>query len=300
MEKEKILIVNAGQFVLESVDTLNEKYQIFTAPSFEEALKKFRDDQFHSLIAEITDKYPGGVEVVQKLQQVQTNTPILVITFQNSVAAAVEAIKTGVNDYITKPFNLDELKLVITHALERKKLEEEVKEKKLMQDTLFMDGLTQVYNRRFFDELLQHEEWRAKRYPQKFTLLLVDIDDFKKFNERYGQQSGDKVLSFIGAMLKSRARNTDYVARFGGEEFAIITPHTEKKNAMVLASRLVEAVSREQFAIEGFKAALTVSIGLSTFNEDCFTKESLMKSAEEALFQAKKLGKNRVCLFGST
>jgi diguanylate cyclase (GGDEF)-like protein len=239
------------------------------------------------------------VEVVQKLQEVKTDTPILVITAHYSVPVAIEAMKAGAYDYITKPFNLDELKLVVMHALERKKLEEEVKEKKLMQDTLFMDSLTQAYNRRFFDELLQHEEWRAKRYPQKFTLLIVDIDDFRKFNDRYGTQAGDKVLSFIGAMLKSRVRNTDSVARFGGEEFAIITPHTEKKNAMVLASRLVEAVAREQFNIEGFKASVTVSIGLSTFNEDAFTKESLMKTAEEALFQAKKLGKNRVCLIGS-
>jgi two-component system cell cycle response regulator len=300
MEKEKILVINADQYVLESLTNLNEKYQIFTAASIEDALQKYRDESFHTVITEINENYPGGVEVVRKLQQVKADTPILVITSHNSIPVAIEAMKAGAYDYITKPFNFDELRLVVMHSLERKKLEEEVRETRLLQDSMFMDPLTQVYNRRFFDELLQHEEWRAKRYPQKFSLLIIDIDGFGDFNARYGAEGGDKVLSCLGTMLKSRVRNTDSVARFDGEKFAVITPHTEKKNAMILASRLLVAVSMEQFAIGGATAGVTVSIGLSTFNEDAFTREALILAAEEALSQAKRLGKNRACLFGGS
>ena len=300
MEKEKILIVNVNENVLDSVNSLNEKYQIFTAPSFENALRKFKDERFHTVVTVIDNKFPGGVEMVRKLQQVDAETPVLVITFHNSVLIALEVMNVTTNDYIAKSFNLDEPKLVVMHALDRKKIEKESRDKKHLQDALFVDGLIQVYNRRFFDELLQHEELRAKRYPQKFTLLIVDIDDFETFNQRYGSQGEDKVLGFVATILKSRVRSADTVSRFGPEGFAVITPHTEKKRALVLASRLLEAVSGEQVPIDGSMAGVTVSIGMSTFNEDAFTKEALIKTAKEALSQTKKLGKNRVCLFGST
>ena len=101
----------------------------------------------------------------------------------------------------------------------------------------------------------------------------------------------DNNFSSIAAILKSRVRSADSVTRFGLEEFAVITPHTEKKSALVLASRILEAVSDEQLAIEGSMAGVTASIGMSTFNEDAFTKEALIKTAEETLSHAKKLGK---------
>jgi diguanylate cyclase (GGDEF)-like protein len=298
MEKEKILIVNVNEYILDSVNSHNEKYQIFAAPSFENALRKFKDERFHTVVTVVDNKFHGGVEMVRKLQQVNAETPVLVITLHNSVLIALEVMNVTTNDYIAKSFNLNEPKHLVVHALDRKKIEEESRDKKHLQDVLFVDGLIQVYHRRFFDELLKHEERRAKRYPQKFTLLIVNIDDFETFNQRYGSQGKDKVLGFVAAILKSRTRSVDFVSRFGPEEFAVITPHTEKKRALVLASRLLEAVSGEQLAIDGSKAGVTVSIGMSTFNEDAFTKEALIKTAEEALSQAKKLGKNRVCLFG--
>lgn len=300
MEKEKILIVNVNEYDLDSVNSLNEKYQIFTAPSLEDALRKFKDERFHTVVTVIDNKFPGRVEMMRKLQQVNAETPVLVITFHNSVLIALEVMNVTMNDYTAKSLNLDEPKLVVMHALDRKKIEEKSRDKKHLQDALFVDGLTQVYNRRFFDELLQHEEQRAKRHPQKFTLLIFNIDDFETFNLCYGPQGEDDVLDFVAAILKSRVRSADSISRFGPEEFAVITPHTEKKSALVLASRILEAVSGEQLTIEGSKAGVTVSIGMSTFNEDAFTKEALIKTAEEALSQAKKLGKNRVCLFGST
>jgi diguanylate cyclase (GGDEF)-like protein len=221
------------------------------------------------------------------------------VATHNSVPQAVEAMKAGAYDYITTPFNTDELGMVILHALERKKLQEEVKDKHIYQEMAVTDSLTGLYNRRYFDELLIREEARAKRYPQQFSLLMIDIDDFKKFNDTYGHPSGDNILKTMGRILLGRIRNTDYVARYGGEEFCIIAPHTGKKNASVFAARLADIVAKEQFTLsDAVKASVTVSIGVANFNDDAQTKEELLQKSDDALYQAKKLGKNRVCLFG--
>lgn len=301
MEKDKILLVSPDRTAHAAlVEWLQARYEVCVASGFDEALAAFTNDTFYTVITGMDEGGNSPVEVIKKLQQANTQTPVIVITTHNSAAMAVDAMKAGEYDYITRPFNLDELKLVILHARERKKLQEEVKDKKFFQELSLVDGLTQVYNRRYFDELLQREEWRAKRYPQQFSLLMVDIDGLAACNDYYGRSSGDKVLARVGLILRGRIRNTDAVARYGGEEFAVITPHTDKQHAVILASRLLDAVAREEIPVDGnCKAKVTVSIGLATFNEDSYTKEELIKNADLALNQAKALGKNRLCLFGS-
>jgi two-component system cell cycle response regulator len=237
--------------------------------------------------------------VLRKFKEVKSNIPIIVVTTYSSVSLAVEAMKEGAYDYITKPFNLDELRLVVLHALERQKLLEEVKEKNIYQELALIDGLTHIYNRRYFDELLRREVDRAMRYPQKFSLLMIDIDDFKKYNDTYGHLAGDRVLKGIASILFHRTRSTDFVARFGGEEFVLIAPHTDKKGASVLAARIADLVAKENFVLtDSTVTNVTVSIGVATFGDDATTKEELIQSADKALYQAKRLGKNRVCLFG--
>jgi diguanylate cyclase (GGDEF)-like protein len=147
---------------------------------------------------------------------------------------------------------------------------------------------------------------------------MIDVDDFKKYNDTYGHPAGDEILKKLGQVFLKRSRATDFVARFGGEEFAVIAPHTDKKNASILAGRLVDMVLREEFNFIpthqncASKAAekagrdlekkditkVTVSIGLATFQDDANTGDDLLKCADVALYQAKTLGKNRICLFG--
>lgn len=299
MAREKILIVCPDHAICGNItECLSARYEVLSSDNFDQALDRYREESFHTVITNI-EEGAEAVEVITKLQKSAEETPVIVITTHNSVPMAVEALKTPVLEFTPRPFNHDELKLVVRHALERKKLQEEIKEKMYFQEMTLIDSLTQVYNRRYFDELLQREEWRAKRYPQKFSLMKIDVDDFKKFNDYYGRPAGDKVLGMLGVMLRSRIRNTDSVSRFAGQEFAVITPHTDKQNAMILASRLHDAIGAEQFLVDGFRSKVTVSIGLATFNEDSFTKDELIKNSDLALKQAKRLGKNRVCLFGS-
>jgi len=300
MLKEKILIVNGDiktRQILE--EFLLKDYEVFTAPTFKSALQLYKDVPFRTVVTELDTEETKGIEVITKFQTVKSDIPIIVVTTHNSVPMAVEAMKAGAYDYITRPFNTDELKLVITHALERKKLQEEVKEKDIYQEMAITDSLTGIYNRRYFDELLVREESRAKRYPQKFSLLMIDIDDFKKINDTFGHPSGDNILKVMGQILLRRIRNTDFVARYGGEEFSIIAPHTDKKNASVFASRIMDFIAKEEFAVnDSTKAKVTISIGVANFSDDAQSKEELIKKADNALYQAKELGKNRVCLFG--
>ncbi|MFH1094452.1 MAG: diguanylate cyclase [Candidatus Omnitrophota bacterium] len=300
MDKEKILIVNGDKYIRQTLEEFLQKdFDVFTSPTFKEALQLYKDESFRTVVTELDTEETKGIEVITKFQTVKSDIPIIVVTTHNSVPMAVEAMKAGAYDYITRPFNTDELKLVIMHALERKKLQEEVKEKNIYQEMAITDSLTGIYNRRYFDELLLREEARARRYPQKFSLLMMDIDDFKKFNDTYGHPSGDNILKSIGQILLRRIRNTDFVARYGGEEFSIIAPHTDKKNASVFAARIMDFVAKEEFILDdSTKARITISIGVANFNDDAQTKEELIKKADNALYQAKKIGKNRVCLFG--
>lgn len=301
MEKQKILIVNGDDYVRNTLfNCLKEDYEVTVTPFFQEALNIFDKAFFDVVITEINTPEIKGIEVLRKLKEINLNTPIIVVTTYDSVPLAVEAMKVGAYDYITKPFNLDELKLVIMHVAERQKLLDEVAEKKIYQELALLDGLTNIYNRRYFEELLDREVERALRYPQEFSLLMIDIDDFKKYNDTYGHLAGDNVLRSITEILLKKSRVTDFIARYGGEEFVIIAPHTDKKGATILAARIVDIVSRKEFILKNSGLSrVTVSIGVAAFKEDAATKEDLIQRADEALYQAKKLGKNKMCLFGT-
>lgn len=128
---------------------------------------------------------------------------------------------------------------------------------------------------------------------------MIDIDNFKQCNDNYGHLVGDKVLKRIAEILSIKTRKVDILARYGGEEFVIIAPYTDKKGASALAARLVSLVYKENFKVDEFNTIkVTISIGVATYKEDADSWEELIQKADDALYQAKKMGKNRVCIFG--
>jgi diguanylate cyclase (GGDEF)-like protein len=299
-KKERILIIGDNKEMRDTLlHCLNNEYALDSSTSFEKALIMIEKESYNVVIAEIDLPGAKGVEVLHKLKKIKSEIPIIVITTHSSVSLAVEAMKAGAYDYITTPFNPEELRIVVLHASEWRKMVEEVKEKRIFQELAIMDGLTQIYNRRYFDELLRREAERAVRYHNKFSLLMVDIDDFKKYNDTYGHQAGDEALRVVANSIISQTRSTDFTARYGGEEFAIIAPHTDKKQVSFLATRLASFVANKDIILnDSLKTRLSVSIGIATFGEDTSTKDELVRLADDALYQAKKLGKNRVCMFG--
>lgn len=157
-----------------------------------------------------------------------------------------------------------------------------------------LDDLTGLHNRRYFNERLIDEVDRAKRYGSTVSLLLCDIDHFKRVNDTYGHPVGDEVLVWIGNVFRDKLRKTDIVARYGGEEFAIILLNTEKDKAVEIAENLRLAVA--QRVLPGHKSVtVTISIGVSTFGVDANSFDGLINKSDKALYQAKTQGRNRVC-----
>jgi diguanylate cyclase (GGDEF)-like protein len=158
------------------------------------------------------------------------------------------------------------------------------------------DELTDLYNYRYLQQRLDDEMGRADRYSKRLSLLMLDLDDFKRINDTYGHIVGDRVLGDVGQLLKSTVREVDVVARYGGEEFTIILPETDASGAFIVAEKIREAIAMHRFpdAEGGHSIHLTVSIGLSSYPVHAADKESLLRSADDAVYHAKETGKDRV------
>lgn len=161
------------------------------------------------------------------------------------------------------------------------------------------DGLTGLYVHAYFQRRLMEEIESGSRHPIPLALLMIDIDRFKRFNDTYGHQVGDRVLADIACILKKSVRSGDLVARYGGEEFAIILHYVNHANALNVAQRLRHEVENLDFLIEEKRVKVTISIGLAVWEVGTH-KEELINQADQALYRAKRKGRNRVCVFESS
>ena len=173
----------------------------------------------------------------------------------------------------------------------REALNREREDKEYYRLLSIIDGLTEVYNRRHFEELLAREIALAKRYRYDLSLLMIDLDHFKDYNDTYGHLAGDKALRQIARTLKDMCREVDIIARYGGEEFAILMAFTAKGNAVTAGERLRNAAAQAQP-----QPWLTVSIGVAAYPSDAQDGGQLIAGADQALYEAKRV-RNRVCSF---
>lgn len=177
----------------------------------------------------------------------------------------------------------------IHHSLSEPLIIEEDKSA-FVSETSTRDGLTQLYLRSVFDVTLIKEVEKFIRTNESLSLLMIDIDDFKQINDVYGHTEGDQVLREIGGLINENVRKMDLAARYGGEEIAVILPESTQENAVLLAERIREKISKLEFA----DFSVTVSIGVSHASKNLNTADLLVKAADEALYEAKRLGKNQV------
>ncbi|MBU3936458.1 MAG: diguanylate cyclase [Proteobacteria bacterium] len=234
-----------------------------------------------------------GMELLSQVRQASLleNLPFLMVTGLDSTEDAVLALRKGANDYIKKPYHPEELLARVTNLVKMWEFE-----KKLHRQAAF-DELTGLYNRNSFKIILDTEIARAKRYGNALTLIMFDIDFFKKTNDRHGHLAGDLVLRDLGTFTKKHVRNVDYPCRYGGEEFALILPSTELSGATVLAERLCENIRLLAIPVsEKDSLSLTCSFGVTEFitGEDDY--DSLVRRTDSALYTSKKNGRNRVTI----
>jgi diguanylate cyclase (GGDEF)-like protein len=168
-------------------------------------------------------------------------------------------------------------------------------EKTVMQ--AHMDSLTGLWNHGYFQFILQIELEKSKATSSHLSLIMLDIDDFKVYNDALGHQAGDEILKELALILKNQSRKMDYVCRYGGEEFTIILPQTDKQEALLIAERLRMDIEKHRFSHEEIlpQNKLTSSLGLATFPEDGQTASELITNSDKLLYQAKNKGKNTVC-----
>lgn len=194
------------------------------------------------------------------------------------------------NRFNRKPITNDDIRMLTMFANQAGLA---IENSRLYERTVVLsnsDSLTGLWHHGYFQYLLGEEIKKAAREKQSFTMLMIDIDNFKHFNDINGHQSGDAILRRISAIFNDVSRKIDIIARYGGEEFAIILPYTKKEEALVLAERLRKSVEENQ-EIKN----ITISIGAASFPEDGQDKETLISKADRALYEAKRTGKNKVC-----
>ncbi len=239
-------------------------------------------------------------EIIQKYE----NDPLIKILNSDELIAIPLKSKERVNgliladNFITKkPISKDDIRMLImlcNHAglaIEKSQLYEKTV---LRAHT---DSLTEIWNHGYFQYLLQVELEKAKATQTPLSLIMLDIDDFKIYNDALGHQAGDKILKELALLLKNQSRKMDFVCRYGGEEFTIILPQTVKKEAFLIAERLRLDIENHSFVHEEIlpQKKLTVSLGLATFPEGGQTPSQLIASSDKALYQAKHKGKNHTC-----
>lgn len=317
-ENRSVLVVDDEETLRIIIGSVLEDdgYEVTTAATGEEALEKFKANPFKLVISDIIMPGMSGMNLLKEIKEISPETEVVIMTSQASVETAINAVGGGAYDYLVKPF--DELELisgVVNQAFEKIRLSEEdknlvgeLKEKNIeladaidnLSELANRDGLTGLHNYRFFHEYLASEIVRSERYKREFSLLFIDIDNFKNYNDKLGHPSGDELLRTLSVIVKKFLRKSDFFARYGGEEFTVILPEMSKDNAIKVANSIREIVAKHHFP-GGEKqpgGKLTVSVGLAAYPDDGKTGEELLDKADQALYRSKHTGRNRVCVYG--
>lgn len=224
--------------------------------------------------------------------------PVVMLTGAEDMTSKVQALTCGASDYVTKPFDVTELVARITVHVRLRNVQAELRaaNAELVRLTR-TDPLTGVGNRRHFDLVLEDEFLRSRRYDRPFSVCMVDLDHFKRVNDLYGHAAGDAVLVAVARVCKSALRRCDTVARFGGEEFALILPETPAEGAWLAVDRLRQAIARESIPHGESTLSITASVGVATFPHALVNHAAdLTALADAALYDAKRSGRNCVAV----
>jgi diguanylate cyclase (GGDEF)-like protein len=292
----------------------DEGFAVTEAANGKQALKRMQENPFSVVITDIVMPEMTGLELLEKIKEQSPETQVIIITSHASLETAITAMRHGAYDYLFKPFkDLDLISAAANRATEKvrliaenQKLMRQLKNKnqelKKANETLknlaSRDGLTGLYNHRYFQEYLIFELYRSSQNKDTFSLLFLDLDYFKQYNDKNGHLEGDQLLQSFADILKNSIQNSSVVARYGGEEFVLLLPSTSKTNACRVAEKIRQQVESHPFKGRETQpqGKVTVSIGISSFPDDGTDRATLIQCADGAMYRAKKSGRNKVCL----
>lgn len=296
--KERILIIEDSDFFRESLLSLlqNEGYEAQGVQDFLKALQLLREKNFAVIIGDVILERDVDIEMLKQLRELTGNESRLVAIIDDTQRTVpLETIEKIVDEFVFKPIKLEGILHVIKRNLKNSQLEKTIDYYKKLA---IFDDLTQIYNRRYLEHILEKEIARSVRTQRPLVLLMIDIDNFKNVNDTYGHTAGDIVLQKFAYTLKMSLRSIDTICRYGGEEFVIILPDTSPESALFVAERLRRIVEQTTIKIDQTQQEkVTISIGAAHFTQDVGNKENFVHYADKALYQAKQSGKNKVSVW---
>jgi diguanylate cyclase (GGDEF)-like protein len=289
--------------------------EVVEAASAEEALERFRAEPFPLVITDIYMGRMTGLDLLKQIKEAQSDAMVVVMTSNASLETAMSALRRGAYDYLIKPFeDIDMVSAVVRRAIDRYQLDgrnrmlvedlkrntEELERMNVrLTDMANRDGLTGLYNHRFFREALELEIARCHRHGRQFAVIFMDIDHFKHYNDSYGHLAGDSVLCLLAKLLQERSRGETVVARYGGEEFVLLVPEITSDGARCYADSLRQAVASHPFSGEETQplGKITLSLGVACYPEAGDEPALLIGRADKALYSSKRAGRNVVSIW---
>lgn len=308
-----ILIVEDDPVVLQKLTELVTATgeQVYTAGDGHEAMRIWREHKPRVIVSDWLMPRMDGVELCQQIRGESTEDPVhfIMLTAHADKERLLDAYRAGVDDFLSKPFDHEELLARVRAGIRAAKLREELLRKangtqalnaqlavvnSRLERLAITDELTGLFNRRHAMFRLEEQWALAERYGRPVTVALIDIDHFKAINDTHGHEVGDSVLRRVAALLRDQTRGTDAVCRVGGEEFLIISPSLTIQEVTVCAERCRTAVAAHIFNIGAAEIRVTVSIGVATRTTDLGQFPDLLRTADQALYAAKDAGRNTV------
>ena len=283
-------------------ELLGDDHECVEAASAEESLEKLRVEQFDLILSDIRMGGMSGLEMVAQARQLAPETAVIIISGEQTIGNAIEAMRSGAFDYITKPFDLLQVSMSVRraldyHALRQAKLryeadlEELVRRRTAELDHVSLhDAVTGLYNRAFLEDHLGRTLSSAQGSRSQHALIFFDLERFKQVNDTLGYRAGDRLLRRVAERLSAGAREDDVVARVGGDEFARFVPRVNgPQDAAEVAHQMREALA-SPFEVDGHELFITASVGISLYPGDGQDPQTLLKNATAALYRARQQG----------
>lgn len=275
--------------------------QIVIAEDGHKAVARAREGQVDLVLLDIMMPGLDGLDCCRLIKSTMQDgfLPVVLVTARADTDSRVAGLRIGADDYVCKPFDERELLARLNNLLRLKRMHDQITEAKERLAALAVrDDLTELFNYRYLQTRVSDEFKRAERYREPLSCVMVDIDYFKRINDRHGHDAGDNVLREVANRLRKAVREVDVVARYGGEEFLLVLPSTNFSGALSVAERVWRSIGGEEFVLGGASECITASVGVAVYpSRDIKTKEQLLKSADRALYQAKHEGRDRICVF---
>jgi diguanylate cyclase (GGDEF)-like protein len=297
-----VLIIDDSDAVRERIINTLESFDLFTryheADDGLEGIKKLHSSPVDVILCDLEMPRIDGFKFLSmiKARPDLQDMPVIILTGMNDRELKIKGLEQGASDYITKPFDPEELVARVRIHLKIKRLQDDLRRSnELLLELSNTDHLTGLFNRRYLMEALEKEFQRSLRKGGPLSLIMLDIDHFKAVNDTYGHLQGDVVLQRVALQLQKELRSYDIASRYGGEEFVAVLPDATLKEALFVAERVRQSVLETGFNGVLSPLSITVSLGVASFpTPDCTTVDHFIKLADDALYRAKANGRNRV------